>query len=104
MPIVTFWNDERDQTGKTLTAVAVATRMAIERNYKILLISTSFQDPTIKNCFWGDETQKTLKLFGIKSNNIAVENGFANSGDTVVIAAGLDQVGSTNLLKVSVVE
>lgn len=75
MPIVTFWNDERDQTGKTLTAVAVATRMAIERNYKILLISTSFQDPTIKNCFWGDETQKTLKLFGIKSNNIAVENG-----------------------------
>ena len=62
MPIVTFWNDERDQTGKTLTAVAVATRMAIERNYKILLISTSFQDPTIKNCFWGDETQKTLKL------------------------------------------
>ena len=49
--------------------------MAIERNYKILLISTSFQDPTIKNCFWGDETQKTLKLFGIKSNNIAVENG-----------------------------
>ena len=75
MSIVTFWNDERDQTGKTLTAVAVATRMAIERNYKILLISTSFQDPTIKNCFWGDETQKTLKLFGIKSNNIAVENG-----------------------------
>ena len=75
MPIVTFWNDERDQTGKTLTAVAVATRMAIERTYKILLRSTSFQDPTIKNCFWGDETQKTLKLFGIKSNNIAVENG-----------------------------
>ena len=75
MPIVTFWNDERDQTGKTLTAVAVATQMAIERNYKILLISTSFQDPTIKNCFWGDETQKTLKLFGIKPNNIAVENG-----------------------------
>lgn len=75
MPIVTFWNDDREQTGKTLTSVAVATRMAIERNYKILLISTSFQDPTMKNCFWGNEAQKNLKLFGGKINNIAVENG-----------------------------
>lgn len=75
MSIVTFWNDERDQTGKTLTSIAVATRMAIERNYRILLISTSFQDNTMKNCFWGDEAQKTLKLFGMKNNNIAVGNG-----------------------------
>lgn len=75
MSIVTFWNDDREQTGKTLTAVAIATAMAIDKNYKILLISTSFQDPTIKNCFWGDETQKNLKLFGAKNHNIAVENG-----------------------------
>ena len=75
MSIVTFWNDSREQTGKTLTAVAVATQMAIERNCKILLISTSFQDPTMKNCFWGNETQRNLKLFGGKNNNIAVENG-----------------------------
>ena len=38
------------------------------------------------------------------ATKLAVENGFAKSGDTVVIAAGLDKVGSTNLLKVSVVE
>ena len=75
MSIVTFWNDDREQSGKTLTSVAVATRMAIERNYKILLISTSFQDPTIKNCFWGEEKQRNLKLFGGKAHNIAVENG-----------------------------
>ena len=75
MSIVTFWNDDREQTGKTLTSVAVATRMAIERNYKILLISTSFQDSTMKNCFWGNEVQRNLKLFGGKINNIAVENG-----------------------------
>ena len=75
MSIVTFWNDDREQTGKTLTSVAVATRMSIERNYKILLISTSFQDPTMKNCFWGNEVQKNLKLFGGKMTNIAVENG-----------------------------
>ena len=75
MSIVTFWNDDREQSGKTLTSIAVATRMAIERNYKILLISTSFQDPTIKNCFWGNEVSRNIKLFGGKLNNIAVENG-----------------------------
>ena len=61
MAIVTFWNNDREQSGKTLTAVAVATKMAIERNYKILLISTSFQDATLRNCFWKNETQRTLK-------------------------------------------
>lgn len=75
MSIVTFWNDDREQSGKTLTAVAVATRMAIERNYRILLLSTSFQDPTMKNCFWANEVQRNLKIFGGKANNIAVESG-----------------------------
>lgn len=75
MSIITFWNDDREQSGKTLTSIAIATRMAIERNYKVILISTSFQDPTIKNCFWGDDTPRNIKLFGDKMTNIAVENG-----------------------------
>ena len=39
-----------------------------------------------------------------KATELTVENGFANSGDTVVVAAGMGQVGSTNLLKVTVIE
>lgn len=75
MSIVTFWNSDREQSGRTLTSVAVATKMAIERNYKILLLSTSFGDSTMKRCFIGNQVQKNLKLFGGKNNNIAVENG-----------------------------
>lgn len=75
MSIVTFWNDDREQSGKTLTSVAVAVKMAIERNLKILLISTSFCDSTMKNCFWGDETSRSFKFFNSKNNSIAVENG-----------------------------
>lgn len=75
MSIITFWNDGREQTGKTLTAVAVATRLSIERNSKVLLISTSFADSTIKNCFWNEEQNKNATLFNMKANNIAVENG-----------------------------
>lgn len=75
MSVITFWNDSREQSGRTMTAVAVAMRMSIERNSKILLISTSMDDPTLKNCFWGKENQKHAELFAGKSNNIAVGNG-----------------------------
>ena len=76
MSIVTFWNDSREQSGRTLSAVAVATNMAIERNSRILVISTSFDDPTLKNCFWGNENAKNTSLFGnSKAGNVAVENG-----------------------------
>lgn len=50
------------------------------------------------------EDQNSTDAMMANATKLAVENGFAQSGDTVIIAAGLDQVGSTNLLKVSVVE
>ena len=75
MSIVTFWNDKKEQTGKTLSAVAVATYMAIEHNYKILVISTGFNDKTLDNCFWKEK--KAKKNFGIfgPNTNVAMENG-----------------------------
>lgn len=87
MSVVTFWNDDREQSGKTLSAVAVATMMAIERNFKILLLSTSCNDSTMKNCFWVDIARKITNkdLFGRSSNNIAVENGI--EGLTKLISA-----------------
>ena len=74
MSIIAFWNEGKEQSGKTLTSVAVATNMAIEYNYKILLVSTSYKDSTMKNCFWMDNASNNAKLFSRK-NNIAVENG-----------------------------
>lgn len=74
MSIITFWNDNREQSGRTLTSVAVATRMAIERNSKILLISTSAADTTMKNCFFGEE-KKNKNMFGTKDIGIGVESG-----------------------------
>lgn len=74
MSIITFWNDDKEQTGKTLASVAVATRMAIERNFKILLISTAYKDDTMKRCFWADEAKKKSNLM-LGKNNIAVESG-----------------------------
>ena len=50
------------------------------------------------------EGAKTTDELIENSVKVAVENGFAKTGETVVMVAGLDKVGSTNLLKVSVVE
>ena len=75
MSIVTFWNDGKQQTGKTLSAVAIATYMAIKHNYKILLIPTGYNDKTINNCFWEErKIKKNLGLFG-PNTNIAMGNG-----------------------------
>ena len=52
MAIVTFCSNEIKETGQTLSLSAVATYMAIEHNYKILVISTDFNDLSLENCFW----------------------------------------------------
>ena len=48
MAVVSFWSEDKGETGKTLGVIALATHMAIEHNYRILVISTSFNDDTLK--------------------------------------------------------
>ena len=75
MSVVTFWNSGKEETGKTLAIAAISTYMAIEHNYRILVISTSKDDKTIENCFWKQKkTKKNLGLFG-PNTNIAMEEG-----------------------------
>lgn len=75
MSIITFWNDSREQSGRTLTSVAVATRMAIERNSKVLLVSTSFGDTTMKRCFFGESETATTIFANGKNTNLINDNG-----------------------------
>ena len=44
MSIVTFWNADREQSGVSISTVAVATKMAIERNLKVFIVSAAFID------------------------------------------------------------
>ena len=72
MSIITLWNSDRDQSGVTISTVAIATKMAIERNLRVLIISTAYDDFTIKNCFWKDNSVRKRIMNG---KNLAVENG-----------------------------
>ena len=69
MAIITFKSNETKETAQTLSLVAVATQMAIEHNYKILIVSTNFKDRTLEDCFWENESGLAIlkKDFGIDS-------------------------------------
>ena len=75
MSIVTFWNSKKEQTGKTLSIAAIATYMAIEHNYRILIVTTGRNDKTLERCFWEEKkVKKNLGLFG-PNTRVAMEEG-----------------------------
>ena len=75
MSIVTFWGSGKEQVGKTLALVALATNMAIERNKRILVISASYSNQTLKNCYWNEEVAKKSNLFKHKAGVVEIDNG-----------------------------
>ena len=70
MSVITFVNNRKEETGKTLSLVAIATNMAIENNEKILIISTTNKESKIKSCFFEDTEVKKMRL-GIFAQNMS---------------------------------
>ena len=56
MPTLTFWSANEKAIGQTVSASLAATVMAIEHNYKVLLMSVDFNDETISitSCYTKD--------------------------------------------------
>lgn len=87
MAIITFKSDEIKETGQTLSLAAVATQMAIEHNYKILIVSTNFKDQTLENCFW-ELSKLNTQVVGIGGQTInRIEIGSGIEGLTQVLAS-----------------
>lgn len=73
MSIITFVSEEMKETGQSMSIAAIATAMAIEHNYKILVFSTDFMDTTLENCFWNQNNAR--KGLVAKANTLDVSNG-----------------------------
>ena len=93
MSIVTFYNSAREQTGQTMSAIAIATNMAIQHNIKILLISTSLNDDTIKNSFWHEKPNLLSGIFGSNAN-VVNQSGIE----------GLDRVVRSNKISPDIIK
>ena len=61
MPIVTFWNESRKEAGQTTSIIAVATHMALEHNYRVLLVDAAFNDNSMEKAFFKNKNTKALK-------------------------------------------
>lgn len=74
MSIVTFWGSGREQVGKTLSLVAVATNMAIDHNKKVLIVSASYNNDNLKNCYWNEKESKK-KIMLEQPGKVSLYNG-----------------------------
>ncbi len=75
MSVIAFWSNEKKETAQTLSLVALTTYMSIEHNYRILDITTGFNDKTMEDCFWNSIRQKELaQTLGTRSG-VAFETG-----------------------------
>lgn len=77
MAVITLIKNREEESGKSLSAAAIATNMAIGNNFKTLLISTTNGDDKINPCFFEETQVKKIRLgiFGENKNNLDTENG-----------------------------
>ena len=77
MSIITFVNNIEEQTGKTMSLVAIATHMAIDYNNRILIISTTNKEDKINPCFFEEKQVKKIRLgiFGENKTTLDTESG-----------------------------
>lgn len=73
MAIIAFWGGNKKESGQTLSISAIATHMAIEHNYRILLIDAVFDDDTMERCFWNinDKSENIKKVLNKGKLDIA---------------------------------
>ena len=75
MPIITFWSHNEKTIGQTVSAALVATVMAIEYNYKILLISADFNNTALEDCFGTQESNKALVKMLVSGPQVNLDSG-----------------------------
>lgn len=68
MAIISFYSSQKKETGQTLSLAAIATQMSIEHNYKILIISTEFNELSLENCFWEYDKIRVNGLINANTN------------------------------------
>ena len=76
MAILAFWSNEEKETGQTMSMVALSTYMAIEHNYRILNISTAFNDQTLEKSYWDlRREERLINNIAQNRNQVGIDTG-----------------------------
>lgn len=75
MPIITFWSNNEKAIGQTISAACAATVMAMEHNYKVLLISADFNNNVLEKCFGAQESNREIIKSLVKTPQMNLDFG-----------------------------
>lgn len=76
MAIVAFWSNEEKETAQTMSMVALSTYIGSNHSYKILNVSTSFNDETLENSYWDlTKMQQLMKNIAKNASQVGLESG-----------------------------
>ena len=74
MAVITFYSSCMQETGNTVSAIALATYLGITKNRRILLVSTGLNDTTVRESLWAKAPKKRSGLFGPNTSAMS-QNG-----------------------------
>lgn len=88
MPIITFWSEKKKESAQTLSMIAIATHMAVEHNYKVLIIDTYLDSKVISDCYWDSKASNTVRKAVQQLNAGKMDLGAGLSGVAQLVKSG----------------
>ena len=100
MAIITFWSNGKEETAKTLSISAIATHMAIEHNFRILELSTNYNDTTLETCYWEQPKQTNMNIVGLGAGVEGLAQAVASHRATPEVITNYTKIVFKNRLEV----
>lgn len=75
MAIISFWSNGKTETGKAAAMAAITTFLAVQHNFKILVLDTKYNDHFYQDCYWHED--KTLKRIYNQGTKINIASGLS---------------------------
>ena len=82
MAIISFWSSGKGETAKSSSIAAIATFLAIQHNYKILILDTKFNDYFYQDCYWQED--KTIKLINTYNGTTNIASGISGLSKAIL--------------------
>lgn len=82
MSIISFYSSVKGETSKTSSVAAITTFLAIQHNYKILVLDTKYNDYFYQDCFWQED--KTIKLINNENRKTNIASGISGLSKAIL--------------------
>lgn len=82
MAIISFWSNGNGETAKTASIAAITTYLAIQHNYKILILDTKYNDYSYQDCYWQED--KTIKLINNSNGKTNIASGISGLSKAIL--------------------